>query len=80
LIVGLIAGGLARLIVPGKDPMSIWMTILLGVAGSFVGGFVSRLLWPVEGGSIIHPAGIIMSVVGAILLLILWHLVRPKAA
>ena len=80
LIVGLIAGALARLIVPGKDPMGILMTILLGVAGSFVGGFVSRLIWPVEAGSVIHPAGIIMSVVGAILLLVLWHLVRPKAA
>jgi uncharacterized membrane protein YeaQ/YmgE (transglycosylase-associated protein family) len=80
LIVGLIAGGLARLIVPGNDPMSIWMTIVLGVAGSFVGGFVSRLIWPPESGSLIHPAGIIMSVVGAILLLVLWHLVRPKMA
>jgi uncharacterized membrane protein YeaQ/YmgE (transglycosylase-associated protein family) len=80
LVVGLIAGALARLFVPGKDPMSIWMTILLGVAGSFVGGFVSRLIWPIEGRSLIHPAGIVMSVLGAILLLVLWHLVRPKAA
>jgi uncharacterized membrane protein YeaQ/YmgE (transglycosylase-associated protein family) len=56
------------------------MTILLGLAGSFVGGFVSRLIWRPEEGSLIHPAGIIMSVVGAILLLVVWHLVRPKTA
>jgi uncharacterized membrane protein YeaQ/YmgE (transglycosylase-associated protein family) len=80
LIVGLIAGALARLILPGKDPMSIWMTILLGVAGSFVGGFLGSLIWRTEGQSYFHPGGLILSVVGAILLLWLWRMFRSRAA
>lgn len=61
---GLVVGALARLALPGPDPMSIWMTILLGLAGSFVAGLIAGLLWH-------HGAGFIFSVVGAILLLYL---------
>jgi uncharacterized membrane protein YeaQ/YmgE (transglycosylase-associated protein family) len=42
---GLVVGALARLALPGPDPMSIWMTILLGLAGSFTGGLITGLLW-----------------------------------
>jgi uncharacterized membrane protein YeaQ/YmgE (transglycosylase-associated protein family) len=42
---GLIMGALARLALPGRDPMSIWMTIGVGVAGSFVGGIIARVLF-----------------------------------
>jgi len=80
LVVGLIAGALARLILPGKDPMSIWMTAILGIAGSFLGGFISRLIWHTEGGSYIHPGGIVLSVVGAILLLWIWRMIRSRTA
>ena len=45
LIVGLIIGALARLLMPGRDPMGCLMTALLGVAGSVVGGFIGRLIW-----------------------------------
>jgi uncharacterized membrane protein YeaQ/YmgE (transglycosylase-associated protein family) len=79
VIVGLIAGALARLIMPGKDPMGILMTIILGVAGSFVGGFVGTLVRPNETGGF-RPGGIILSVLGAILLLFLWRMIQRKTA
>lgn len=79
LIVGLIAGALARLIMPGKDPMGILMTIILGVAGSFVGGFVATLIWRSETGAF-RPGGIILSVLGAMLLLFLWRMFQRKSA
>ena len=78
LVVGLIAGALARLLLPGEDPMSIWMTVLLGIAGSFVGGLIGSLIWHPTGGSLFRPAGIVLSVIGAILLLLLWRMVRPR--
>ena len=80
LIVGLIAGALARLILPGKDPMGLLMTALLGIAGSFLGGFISRLIWRPEGDAAFHPAGLILSVVGAILLLWIWRMIRTRTA
>lgn len=79
VIVGLIAGALARLIMPGKDPMGILMTIILGVAGSFVGGFVATLIWRSETGGF-RPGGIVLSVLGAILLLFLWRMIQRKSA
>jgi uncharacterized membrane protein YeaQ/YmgE (transglycosylase-associated protein family) len=42
---GLVVGALARLALPGPDPMSIWMTIAIGLAGSFIGGLLAGLLW-----------------------------------
>ena len=79
VIVGLIAGALARLIMPGKDPMGILMTIILGVAGSFVGGFAATLIRPSETGDF-RPAGILLSIVGALLLLFLWRMIRSRSA
>jgi uncharacterized membrane protein YeaQ/YmgE (transglycosylase-associated protein family) len=75
LIVGLIAGALARLLVPGRDPIGLLGTIVLGVLGSFLGGVVLNL---VEYHELfthsIRLAGIIGSVIGAIILLILYRL------
>ena len=59
---GLIVGALARLILPGPDPMSIPGTIVLGLAGSFLGGVIA---WTFIG----HPAGLVFSVIGATALL-----------
>jgi uncharacterized membrane protein YeaQ/YmgE (transglycosylase-associated protein family) len=53
VVTGLIVGGLARLALPGKDPMSIPMTIALGIAGSFVGGLIYTALFGRNGGSIV---------------------------
>ena len=63
-IEGLVVGALARLALPGPDPMSIWMTIVLGLAGSFTAGLIAGLLWH-------RAAGFIFSVLGAMLLLYL---------
>ncbi len=64
VVVGLIAGALARLIVPGKQDLSIPMTILLGIVGSFVGGFLGFLLFGKDSADgLLQPAGIIGSVV-----------------
>ncbi len=76
IIVGLIAGAVARLVVPGKQNLSIPMTILLGIVGSFVGGFLGYLLFGNSagggGGGFLQPAGIIGSIIGAIIVLLLW--------
>ena len=77
IIVGLIVGALARLLVPGKDPMGWIGTIVLGVAGSFLGGFIGSLIWRPTDGSYLHPGGIILSLIGAVLLLLVWRKVRP---
>ena len=73
LVIGLIAGALARLIVPGKQDLSIPATIVLGIVGSFVGGFLGYLLFHKDGNDgFLQPAGIIGSIIGAIIVLLLW--------
>lgn len=79
IVVGLIAGALARLIVPGRQSMSIPMTILLGIIGSFVGGFLANLIFDRSGGYL-QPAGIIGSIIGAIIVLIIYTQVRARSA
>ena len=75
LIIGLIAGAVARLLVPGRDPIGVLGTIVLGVAGSFIGGFVSTLVeYHTLSVNAFHATGIIWSIVGAIILLVLLRL------
>ena len=70
-IIGLLIGAVAKLLMPGKDPGGFIITMLLGLAGSFVAGYLGQLIgWYKEG----QPAGFIMSVLGAILLLYLYRL------
>ena len=76
-LIGLAAGALAKLIVPGKDPGGIIVTMLLGIAGSFIAGLLGRLFGLYQTG---QAAGFIMSVVGAILLLLVYHLFRRRTA
>jgi uncharacterized membrane protein YeaQ/YmgE (transglycosylase-associated protein family) len=75
LIVGLIAGAVARLLVPGRDPIGLLGTIGLGVVGSFVGGFLQNLIF-LHSLSItaFHPAGILGSIIGSIIVLLLTRL------
>jgi len=76
-IIGLVAGALAKLIMPGKDPGGIFITMLLGIAGSLLAGFLGRSLgWYREGES----AGFIMSIVGAILLLVAYRMFKKNPA
>jgi uncharacterized membrane protein YeaQ/YmgE (transglycosylase-associated protein family) len=71
LIVGFIVGLIARAILPGADHMGIVMTTLVGIIGSVVGGFIAQLFSKPAPGSKFHPAGIIMSIVGAIIVLLI---------
>ena len=76
-IIGLVAGALAKLIMPGKDPGGIFITMLLGIAGSLLAGFLGRSLgWYREGES----AGFILSTVGAILLLVAYRMFKRNPA
>lgn len=74
LVVGLIAGAIARLLVPGRDPLGCLGTILLGIVGSFVGGFLAWLLFDrdTDGGAV-QPSGIFGSIVGAVIALLIWR-------
>ena len=72
LIIGLIIGAIAKLIMPGKDPGGIIVTMLIGIVGALIAGFLGRALgWYQEG----EPAGFIASVIGAILLLIVYRMI-----
>ena len=72
VIVGFVVGLIARAILPGAQTMGFFMTAVLGIVGSFVGGFIGSLISKPEPGSKFHPAGFIMSVIGAIVVLWLW--------
>ncbi len=76
-IIGLIVGAIAKLIMPGKDPGGIIITMLLGIAGSLLAGFLGRALgWYAAG----QRAGFIMSVLGAIVLLAVYRLFKRGSA
>ena len=72
IIVGFVIGLLARAIVPGAQHMGFLATALLGILGSVVGGLLGRLISRPKEGSTFHPAGFLMSIVGAIVLLVIW--------
>ena len=77
VLIGLVVGAVAKLLMPGKDPGGFIVTILLGIAGSVVGTWIGRAVgWYQEGQS----AGFIVSVLGALLLLVVYHLVRRRTA
>jgi uncharacterized membrane protein YeaQ/YmgE (transglycosylase-associated protein family) len=71
IIFGLIVGAIAKLIMPGRDPGGILVTILLGVAGSLLGGFIFNAMGFADGA---RYAGLIGSVIGAIILLVLYRM------
>ena len=73
LIVGLVVGALAKLVMPGRDPGGIFVTMILGVAGALVAGLLGRLLGLYAPG---QNAGFFMSLLGAILLLALYRVVK----
>lgn len=76
-IIGLIVGALAKLIMPGKDPGGFWITMLLGIAGSEVATWIGRVI------GLYGPdakAGFLMSILGAIILLAIYHFFRRKTA
>ncbi len=76
IIVGLIAGALGKLIMPGRDPGGIIVTILIGMAGALVGGFITQGLLGLRGGGFIST--IIVATIGAIILLALYRLIAGR--
>jgi len=76
IIFGAIVGAIAKLIMPGRDPGGIIVTIILGILGSIVGGFILGLLLP--GRSASSPAGWIGSILGAILLLWIYRMIVAR--
>ena len=81
LVIGLLAGALARLLVPGRQNISVAMTIVLGVVGSFVGGFLGYLLFGKDSAEgFLQPSGIIGSVIGAVIVLLIWTRVGGRSS
>jgi uncharacterized membrane protein YeaQ/YmgE (transglycosylase-associated protein family) len=78
IIVGLIAGFIARAILPGRDPMGLVATILLGIVGSFLGGFLYNLIFS-GADNLLQPSGVIGSIIGAIIALLIYRQVRARA-
>jgi uncharacterized membrane protein YeaQ/YmgE (transglycosylase-associated protein family) len=74
LIIGIVAGYLARLLVPGRDPMSFVQTVVLGVVGSFIGGFLGYVLFDKDiGEGALQPSGVVGSIIGAIVALLIYN-------
>jgi uncharacterized membrane protein YeaQ/YmgE (transglycosylase-associated protein family) len=75
LVIGLVVGAIAKFLMPGPDPGGCFITILLGIAGAFVAGFLGRVIGWYEPG---QPAGFIAAVIGAMLLLLIYRLIRGR--
>lgn len=76
-IIGLVVGALAKLIMPGKDPGGIFITMLIGIAGAFIGTWLGRAIGHYQPD---QSAGFLMSLVGALILLGIYHLIRRSRA
>ncbi|HWR17509.1 MAG TPA: GlsB/YeaQ/YmgE family stress response membrane protein [Terriglobales bacterium] len=76
-IIGLVVGALAKFIMPGKDPGGFIITMLLGIAGSFIATFLGRAVGWYQPG---QAAGFIMSLIGAIVLLVIYRLFKKSPA
>jgi uncharacterized membrane protein YeaQ/YmgE (transglycosylase-associated protein family) len=75
LVIGLIIGAVAKLLMPGRDPGGCLITILLGIAGALTAGYLGRAIGWYEPG---EPAGFIASVIGAMLILLLYRLILRR--
>jgi uncharacterized membrane protein YeaQ/YmgE (transglycosylase-associated protein family) len=77
VLLGLAAGALAKFLVPGRDPAGCLVTVLLGIAGSFVGGLIgSAIGWGRVGSSVLEPRSIALATLGAIVVLLAGRLLR----
>ncbi len=80
LIVGIIGGFVARAVVPGRDPMSFGATLLLGIVGSFVGGFLGYLIFRADSSEgALQPAGVIGSILGSIVALLVYRAANGRS-
>lgn len=76
LLIGLIAGALARLLVPGNDSMGVLGTLVLGLIGSLVGGFLGNVLF--DGDFDVNAAGLVGSVIGAVIALLVYRAMTSR--
>jgi uncharacterized membrane protein YeaQ/YmgE (transglycosylase-associated protein family) len=77
IVFGLIVGVVAKLLTPGRDPGGFFVTIILGILGAVLGGYLGRALgWYQEG----DPVGFVVAVIGSIILLVLYRLVSRRTA
>jgi uncharacterized membrane protein YeaQ/YmgE (transglycosylase-associated protein family) len=76
ILIGFVAGLIAKAVTPGSGPSGFWLTAILGIAGALAATFIGQImgLYP-EG----HPAGFVASIVGAVILLVVYHLVARKS-
>jgi uncharacterized membrane protein YeaQ/YmgE (transglycosylase-associated protein family) len=77
LIIGLVVGAVAKLVMPGKDPGGIWITMIIGIAGSILATYIGQAIGWYQAG---QGAGFIMSVVGAVVLLLIYRVIKGAAA
>jgi uncharacterized membrane protein YeaQ/YmgE (transglycosylase-associated protein family) len=77
LIIGLVVGAVAKFVMPGKDPGGIWITMIIGIAGSIIATYIGQAIGWYQAG---QGAGFIMSVVGAIVLLFIYRLIKGATA
>ena len=80
VIIGLIAGAIARLIVPGKDSIGIGGTIVLGMVGSFIGGFLGYVIFGKDNAEgYFQPSGLVGSIIGGVIALLIYRKVGHKS-
>ena len=79
IVFGLIAGIIAKALMPGKDPGGLVVTILLGIAGSLIGGFIGERLLYSEGSGPGRIMSLVLAVIGAVVLLALYRLIRGRS-
>ena len=77
LIIGLVVGAVAKFLMPGKDPGGIWITMIIGIAGSILATYIGQAIGWYQAG---QGAGFIMSVVGAVVLLLIYRVIKGAAA
>jgi uncharacterized membrane protein YeaQ/YmgE (transglycosylase-associated protein family) len=77
LIIGLVVGAVAKFVMPGKDPGGIWITMIIGIAGSILATYIGQAIGWYQAG---QGAGFIMSVVGAVVLLLIYRIIKGAAA
>jgi len=77
LIIGLVVGAVAKFVMPGKDPGGIWITMIIGIAGSILATYLGQAIGWYQAG---QCAGFIMSVVGAVVLLLIYRVIKGAAA
>ena len=78
IIVGFFIGLIARALIPGDQAMGFWMTAIVGIVGSVVGGLIARIFSKPDDGAFFHPAGFVLSVIGAIIvILVMRHFQAP---